>query len=641
MRRMLCLVVLLALALSLSVSQVWAAEGTAEGTAEEITILYTHDMHSSFLPKQGENGHSRGGYARLKTLIDGQRQEHPNALVLDGGDFSMGSLFQTAYSTSALELRAMGQMGYDATTFGNHEFDYRASGLAEMLYAAVDSGDPLPALLDANYLPPQGDDKTWDALYTYGVQDYMLLERGGVHYVIFGLTGFDSDECAPMSGMVLADPAETAQRVVNEATQKCRDAYGEEPVVICLSHSGTENGKGEDYELAKKVDGIDVIISGHSHTTLEQPIEVNGTYIVSAGENGENLGVLTLEKTTDGVALVDDRLLAVDESVPEDPEMAAWIRQAKGQVEQDYLAKFGMEFDQVLVNNPYAFDTVDQVYATQHESTLGNLLSDAYYWAGNQASQDPVDVALTASGVIRDTFPKGQITVSQVFNAASLGIGADGVPGYPLISVYLTGKDLKNALEVDASVPPLMSAAQLFYSGVSYSFNTNRMIFDKVDNTQLVREGGAAEPIVDDQLYHVVTGLYIGQMLGAVEDTSFGILTVTPRDAQGNPIDMSRLEDYILHDDQGNEVKEWYAIATYLQSMGGEMDPRYGQTDGRKYVYASWNPVSLLKNAGLPTLVAILALMIVVVLLVAVVLLVRKLILRRLRKKLYTTGTKM
>lgn len=637
MRRLLCLVVLLALALSLSVSQVWAADETAE----EITILYTHDMHSSFLPRTGKDGHSSGGYARLKTLIDGQREEHPNALVLDGGDFSMGSLFQTAYSTSALELRAMGQMGYDATTFGNHEFDYRASGLAEMLYAAVDSGDPLPAILDANYLPPQGDDEIWDALYTYGVQDYTLLERGGVYYVIFGLTGFDSDECAPMSGMVLADPAETAQRVVNEATQKCQDAYGEDPVVICLSHSGTENGKGEDYELAKKVDGIDVIISGHSHTTLEQPIEVNGTYIVSAGENGKNLGVLTLEKTSDGLALVDDRLLAVDESVPEDPEMAQWIQQAKGQVEQDYLAKFGMEFDQVLVNNPYEFDTVDEVYATQHESTLGNLLSDAYYWAGNQASQEPVDVALTASGVIRDTFSKGQITVSQVFNTASLGIGADGVPGYPLISVYLTGKDLKNALEVDASVPPLMSAAQLFFSGVSYSFNTNRMIFDKVDNAELVRQGGVTEPIVDDQLYHVVTGLYIGQMLGAVEDTSYDILTVTPRDAQGNPIDMSSLEDYILHDQQGNEVKEWYAIASYLQSMGGEMDPRYGQTDGRKHVYASWNPVSLLKNAGLPTLVAILALVLVLVLLVGVVLLVRKLILRRMRKKLHTTGTTM
>lgn len=628
MRRLLCLVMLLALALSLSVSQVWAADETAE----EITILYTHDMHSSFLPKEGPDGHSRGGYARLKTLIDEQKEEHPNALVLDGGDFSMGSLFQTAYSTSALELRAMGQMGYDVTTFGNHEFDYRASGLADMLYAAVDSGDPLPAIVDANYLPPQEDEETWDALYTYGVQDYRILERGGVPYVIFGITGVDSDECAPMSGMELHDPVETAKRVVEEATEQCQTAYGADPVVICLSHSGTENGKGEDYELARKVDGIDVIISGHTHTTLEQPIEVNDTYIVSAGENSKNLGVLTLTRTQEGVELKDSRLVPVDERVPEDPEMAAWIEEAKSQVEQDYLADFDLEFDQVLVNNPYQFDTVDEVYDTQHESTLGNLLADAYYWAGNQASQDPVDVALTASGVIRDTFPKGSITVSQVFNVASLGIGADGVPGYPLISVYLTGKDLKNAIEVDASVPPLMSAAQLFYSGVGYSFNTNRMIFDKVDYAVLMREGGITEPIVDDQLYHVVTGLYIGQMLGAVEDTSFGILTVTPRDAQGNPIDISQLEDYILHDDEGNEVKEWYAIASYLQSMGGEMDQKYGQTDGRKLVYSSWNPVSLLKNAGLPTSLAILALVIVVVLLVVMVVLVRKFILRRMRR---------
>ena len=619
---------LLALALSLSVSQVWAADETAE----EITILYTHDMHSSFLPKEGPDGHSRGGYARLKTLIDEQKEEHPNALVLDGGDFSMGSLFQTAYSTSALELRAMGQMGYDVTTFGNHEFDYRASGLADMLYAAVDSGDPLPAIVDANYLPPQEDEETWDALYTYGVQDYRILERGGVTYVIFGITGVDSDECAPMSGMELHDPVETAKRVVEEATEQCQTAYGADPVVICLSHSGTEKGKGEDYELARKVDGIDVIISGHTHTTLEQPIEVNDTYIVSAGENSKNLGVLTLTRTQDGVELKDSRLVPVDERVPEDPEMAAWIEEAKSQVEQDYLADFDLEFDQVLVDNPYQFDTVDEVYDTQHESTLGNLLADAYYWAGNQASQDPVDVALTASGVIRDTFPKGPITVSQVFNVASLGIGADGVPGYPLISVYLTGKDLKNAIEVDASVPPLMSAAQLFYSGVGYSFNTNRMIFDKVDYAVLMREGGITEPIVDDQLYHVVTGLYIGQMLGAVESSTFNILTVTPRDAQGNPIDISQLEDYILHDDEGNEVKEWYAIASYLQSMGGEMDQKYGQTDGRKLVYSSWNPVSLLKNAGLPTSLAILALVIVVALLVVLVVLVRKFILRRMRR---------
>lgn len=630
MRRLLCLAVLLALALSMTV-----APGYASPAQEDITILYTHDMHSAFLPKQDEQGHMVGGFARLKTLIDAQKEEHPNALVLDGGDFSMGTLFQTAYATSALELRALGRMGYDATTFGNHEFDYRASGLTSMLYAAVDSGDPLPALVDANYLPPKEDEETWDALYTYGVQDYTILERGGMCYVIFGLTGIDSDACAPMSGMKLSDPVETAKKVVKEATQQCQSAYGQDPVVICLSHSGTENGKGEDYELAQKVDGIDVIISGHTHTTLEQPIEVNDTYIVSAGENGKNLGVLTLTQTQDGLELKENRLVAVTEQIPEDPEMVQWIEEAKEQVERDYLADFDMEFDQVLVNNPYDFDSVDEVYATQHESTLGNLLADAYYWAGNQESSDPVDVALTASGVIRDTFPQGAITVSQVFNVASLGIGADGVPGYPLISVYLTGKDLKNALEVDASVTPLMTAAQLFCSGVQYSFNTNRMIFDKVDEAVLVRPDGVTEPIVDDQLYHVVTGLYLGQMLGAVEDSSFGILSVTPRDAQGNPISTQQLEEHILLDEQGKEVKEWYAIAAYLASMGGEMDQRYGQTDGRKLVYASWNPVSLLKHAGLPTAVAVLALFVVILLVVLVVWVVRKFILRHTRKKLH------
>ena len=131
------------------------------------------------------------------------------------------------------------------------------------------------------------------------------------------------------------------------------------------------------------------------------------------------------------------------------------------------------------------------------------------------------------------------------------------------------------------------------------------------------------------------------EVVQTVEDTSFGILTVTPRDAQGNPIAVEQLEDYILHDAQGAEVKEWQAVAGYLQSMGGEMDPKYGQTDGRKYVYASWNPVSLLKNAGLPTAVAILALVLVLVLLIVVVLLVRKRILRRVRKNPYPAGEKM
>ena len=203
------------------------------------------------------------------------------------------------------------------------------------------------------------------------------------------------------------------------------------------------------------------------------------------------------------------------------------------------------------------------MYASRHDSTLGSLLSDAYKWAAEEATGEPVDLALTASGVIRESFAVGDITVSDVFNAASLGIGADRVPGYPLVSVWLTGADVKNAIEVDASVSQLMPAARLYYSGAGAYYNTNRMFFNKTAAVSLLRDG-TGEAIDDGRLYRVVTGLYCGQMLGAAESSSFGLLTITARDEAGNPIDMDRLEDYIVHDARGNEVKEWYAIALSL-----------------------------------------------------------------------------
>ena len=399
--------------------------------------------------------------------------------------------------------------------------------------------------------------------------------------------------------------------------------------MICLSHSGTDGqGKGEDYELARAVEGIDLIISGHTHTTLQAPIQVGDTYIVSAGEYGKNLGRITLDWDGSGVTLADYQLIPIDASVEDDPQLAAWIEQAKQEVEENYLSGFGLGFDQVLTDNPYPFDSQNQLYASQEESTLGSLMADAYRWAAEQATGEAVDVAVTASGVIRESLPQGEITVSDVFNAASLGIGADGVPGYPLVSVYLDGKDLKTVLEIDASVSPLMTAARLYCSGVEYTFNTSRMIFNKVTDSALRRADGTLEPIEDGRLYRVVTGLYCGQMLGEVEGTSYGLLSVTPRTADGTPIDMARLEDYIVHDSQGNEVKEWYAIASYLEQMGGEMDSRYAAPDGRKTVYASLNPVELLKSPNQFTIIALVVILVVLAVLVLVV----RLVVRRVRR---------
>ncbi len=597
-----------------------------------MVIFFINDLHSHLLPTTRSDGSEFGGYARLMTKIRQQREEDPDAILVDGGDFSMGSLFQTAYTTSATELRIMGAMGYDATVFGNHEFDYLPSGLAAMLQAAVFSGDPLPAIVDGNYLPPHEGEEgyndesamVWEAMNVYGVKEYQILNRGGVCYVIFGLTGINSDECAPNSGMILEDPIRAAKRIIEQATAECRATYGKEPVVIALSHSGTSGGQGEDYELAKQVDGIHVIVSGHTHTTLVQPLLVNDTYIVSAGDYGKYLGVMKMNITDDGPEMTEYELISIDETVEEDGEIAALAESYKRDVEENYLSKYGVAFDQILLHNPYEFDSAGAASATPHESTLGNLFSDAYKWAAEQAVGEPIDVALTAAGVIRETIPIGDVTVADVFNAASLGVGTEG----ELIRVYVTGADLKNAIEVDASVYPLMHAAQLFMSGVRYSYNTNRMIFNKVDHTVLDRNDGTEEPIQDDRLYRIVTGMYAGQMLGSVEETSFGLLTITPRDKTGTPIDTTRLVDYVIRDKNGNPVKEWYAITSYLLQMDGVMDEDYSQTDGRKVIYSSRKPADLLRNANRFTY---LLLTVIIIVLLLVVLILRWILRRRRR----------
>ena len=605
---------------------------SAAAPTYKATILFTHDLHSHLLPSKEDDGGEYGGYARLMTVIKQQRQLYPNAILVDAGDFSMGSLFQTAYTTSAIELRMMGAMGYDVTTFGNHEFDYLPAGLASMLNVAASSGQPVPMIVDANYLPPREGEEgynadseaVWEALENYGVKDYILLERGGVYFAIFGITGFDSDDCAPNSGMILEDPAETAQRIVDEAKAECWEKYGVNPLVICLSHSGTEDGQGEDYALAQNVDGIHLIVSGHTHTLLETPLEVNGTMIVSASEYGKYLGVVQMDYTPAGTAQwTEYTLITVDETVEEDLETAALVESFKEEVEYNYLSDYGMSFDQVLVENPYEFDSVDDVYDYAHESTLGNVFSDAYKSAVERATGEPVDVALTASGVVRETIPVGQVTVSDIFNAASLGVGTEG----ELISIYLTGADLKNALEVDASVYPLMHSAQLFWSGVEYSFNTNRMLFNKIDYAMLRRSDGTLETIEDDQMYRVVCGMYMGQMLGSVEETSFGLLKITPRDRQGNPLTTDQLVNHVVRDENGIPVKEWYAIASYIDAMGDTMDEQYAQPDGRKVIVSSWNPVKLLRSANKFTYI----LLAVVLVLLLVLFLITRAVIRRIR----------
>ena len=621
------------LALLLAVLCVLPVGAVAEGCTQETnvtTILFTHDLHSHFLPQLTAEGGESGGYARLKTVIDGERAMNPDALLVDGGDFSIGSLIQTLYTTQAAELRTMGAMGYDAVTIGNHEFDHKGVGFAEMLNSAkaaqtaamgllTDSQYPprnleayqaqygpltlaLPALLEANYAPADDNPDrafTRSAMADYGVTDCMTLERGGVTYGLFGLMGVDSDECAPTSGFTRTDAAKAAKRCVE--TLKGEGAE----IIVCLSHSGTGDSlaSSEDEELAKAVDGIDVIVSGHTHSTLAEPLVVNDTYIVSSGPYCQNLGSLTFSWDDGGEKrLLDYRLIPIDETVAEDPEIAGIVEQWKDMVGEVYLARYGLTYDEVLTHSDYDLNT--PASAVQENNGLGTLVSDAFLWADrtlNAAYADsPHTVSVTADGVLRANLPAGDLTAAMAFDVLSMGVGEDGTSGFPLVAVYLTGKELKAAMEVDASVTPIMPAAQLYMSGAKYAFNTKRMFFNRVYDAALTdvtfdESGtGNAYEIDDNALYRVVTGMYSAQMLGTVKSKSMGLLSLEPKQANGTPV--TDFADCILYDANGNELKEWYALAAYLEQFGEDGLPdRYADpANGCKQVSDSFAPGQLL-----------------------------------------------
>ncbi len=577
---------------------------------ESITILFTHDLHDHFYPfdvLEDDQIVSRAGYARLSTAIKQERAIDPDLLLVDAGDFSMGTLFQTIFASSSPGLRIMGKLGYDVSTLGNHEFDFRAEGLADSLNAAKDNDEPLPQLVASNVLFPLNDtdeltpslEKLKNAMDHYGLKDYTVINRKGKKIGIFGLMGKDADSNAPMAEILFEDAVIKSKEIVN--TLKTEEKVD---LIICLSHSGTseESSDSEDEILAKEVPEIDLIVSGHTHTSLEEPIVVGDTLVASCGRYGENLGKLKMTpKANKRWDLETYELKRIDNQLAEDPEIAQAIDSFKAIIQDDYLNYFKMTFDGVLAHSPFNFTQATLVGVDHQEEPLGSLICDSYIDAVKKAEgadYQAIAVSVVPSGVIRDSFVKGDITTSQVFNVSSLGIGPDKVSGYPLITVYLTGKELITMAEVDASITPLMQEAQLYMSGLNYSFNPNRLIFDKVTKAYLSHPDGTQVDINDDQLYRVVVGLYSAQMLSVVGDQSFGLLSIVPKMKDGTPI--TDFEAQIIYDGD-HELKEWVALAGYLESFPKENNiPQvpnyYNELQGRKIIDNDESLTAKLKN---------------------------------------------
>ena len=585
---------------------------------ERLVILFTHDLHSYFLPQRvaasGGPPVERGGYAKLMTLIREIRsREGDRTLLLDAGDFSMGTLFHTAFMTETAELRLMAAMGYDAMTLGNHDFDFRLEGLAKMLRAARAAEKRLPLMIASNVVfspDGKGDGDLRAAFREYPVDPYAVIERRGVRIGLFGILGKDAQTDTPFAKpLTFADPLETAKQMAAVLKEKEKV-----DLVFCLSHTGTSPVKkhSEDENLARAVPDIDVIISGHTHTILPAPIVVGKTIIVSAGSYGAYLGRLTLDYAKGGGAAAPAgyELIPVTAEIPDDPALARRIAGFKKDVDREYLAAYGYRYDQVVAESGFDMETLEYAYANPGETGIGNMITDAYRDAVRRAEgprYDHIHVVLEPLGLIRSSLLKGPIRVDDIFRVLSLGLGTDGMPGYPLVSYYITGKSLKDLLEVETTVAKLKPDAHLQLSGVRFSFNPHRIPFDRVTAMAVQNAAGVYEPVAPEKLYRICLNFYTAQMVDYVRTASYGLLSVQPLDREGRPVtDANRgIIDADALTPGIQELKEWIALAAYLKSFPDingngipEIPARYRQPEGRFSTAPSWNPVDLIAGGN-------------------------------------------
>lgn len=245
---------------------------------QPLVIMHTNDTHSQIDPYTYKGDVNVGGFLRREAAIREIRAENPVTLLLDAGDFSQGTPYFNFFH-GYVEVRLMNAMGYDAATLGNHEFDNGTAALAARLKTA-----DFPVVC-ANY---RFDDKKLAKV----VKPYVIVERGGRRIGIFGLGVNLDGYVAPQNarGVTYLDPVETARNMVAEL--KARDC----DLIVCLSHVGVDTTKKDnDYEIARQVPEIDVIIGGHTHEEINPPVVVGDTRICQMTNRGKCFGVLTVE----------------------------------------------------------------------------------------------------------------------------------------------------------------------------------------------------------------------------------------------------------------------------------------------------------------------------------------------------------
>ncbi len=649
-----------------------SCSSTTPPPGRSLTLLYTNDEHShlfAFGPESDDyptattagGGSLKGGVARRKVLLDAERSKAKalgDVLTVSGGDNAMGTLAQVGFPSGS-DFSIMKALGYDIGCLGNHEFDFGPQALAKSITGAMASGGA-PQLLSTNIHfdanSPADDDL--EALYGEGtstkpLKRYQVITTpSGLKVGFFGIMGAEAAYYAPFKvpvrfsgnlneetkyeavlSKLYADVAPTVEALRNQEKVD---------LVVALSHSGLDLAhpeNGEDYLIAQRVSGIDVIVSAHSHTVVEKPLLVQNAatgkkvIVVQAGSFGQYLGRLVLRVALDGTLTYDadsSQLVPVDDKTVPDPTLGkalesvvAGLETTKPQGGKSFLEDaLSHTLGSTISDDPKLFGdlyfyklgkTNFSVVGLKPfvETSLLDLAADAEFAAGKAAlpQDQPPDLAVHAAGSIRaniDPGKTGALSFGDAFRAFPLGASPyDGTVGYPLVHAYLWLIELRGALEIGATIG-ISTANDLFlgYSGlrVTVDTSTERMPFSpadymnpmrgrvtkiewnsKRDNTETydtvlfeIKDGKVK--YIDDnptKLLHVVTNLYIASFADSQG--------VTLKDKNSQSV---KLQDTVLHRGDTSEIKDYQAFAGYLKQLcdgnSGLLPSRYDvASDGK------------------------------------------------------------
>jgi len=447
-----------------------------------LTILHTNDFHARFEPiskydgpcgaEDNTAGECFGGSARLMTAIAEARERAGNSILVDGGDQFQGTLFYTQYK-GTLAAEMMNQMGYDAMTVGNHEFD--------------DGPEVLRGFMDAVEFPVlmSNADVSGEPLLADKLAKSTVIEKGGEKIGLIGLTPEDTHELAsPGEKITFSDPVAAVQGEVDLLIAKGVNK------IIVLSHSGY----GVDQKVAAETTGVDVIVGGHTNTLLSNtderaegpyPTMVAETAIVQAYAYGKFLGELNVTFDDEGnITKAEGEPLIMDAAVTEDQPTVDRIAEAAKPLEEIR--------NRVVAETAEAIDG-ERGNCRAQECSMGNLVADAML---DRVKDQGIDVAIANSGGLRASIDAGEVTMGEVLTV---------LPFQNTLSTFqVTGAQLIEALENGVSQHEEQAGRFPQVAGMSFAFDPKAEAGSRISDVMV-----AGEPIDLEKTYGAVSNNYV------------------------------------------------------------------------------------------------------------------------------------